>query len=73
MGGDNDLVLIFLGLYTVSHGGYRVYSVSYQQCTRVFFSPHPGHHLLRFVGDGCSKRYEGFFHCGFNLHFPNDC
>ena len=63
----------FLGLCTVPAVAVPVYSVCWQQRTGVFFSPRPCHHLWRFVGDGCSKRYEVLCHCGVNLQFPNDC
>ena len=37
-----------------------------------FLWPHPCQHLLFVFNDGYFNRYGVIFHCGFNLHFPND-
>ena len=57
-------------LHTLYHSGCSNL-LSYQQCTKLFFAPHPQQHLLSSLDDSHSSRHEAIYY-DFDLHSPDD-
>ena len=60
----------FENTHIISHIGYT-YLHSYQQCMRVFISPHSYQHLLYLVSLTISILTDVISHCGFEFCLPD--